>query len=55
MTSRCSDLGPPPMVIVEASEARREEPILDPAQSISDVPESNRKRCIMYGTYLING
>lgn len=55
MTSRCSGLGPPPMVIVEASEARREEAILEPTQSVSNIPESNRKRCIMYGTHLING
>ncbi len=48
MTSRCSGLGPPPMAIVEASEARREEAIADRVQSDSDVPESKRKRCIIY-------
>ncbi len=48
MTSRCSGLGPPPMAIEEASEARREEAIADSVQSDSDVPESNRKRCIIY-------
>ena len=32
MTSSCSGLEPPPMAIVEASEARREEAILDPIQ-----------------------
>ena len=55
MTSRCSGLVPPPMAIVEASEARREEAILDPTKSVSDILESNRKRSIMYGTHLING
>ena len=34
MTSRCSGLGPPPMAIVEASEARREEAITDPIQTV---------------------
>ena len=43
------------MAIVEASEARREEAITDPIQSNSDVTESNRKRCIIYGTHWING
>ena len=55
MTSRCSGLGPPPMAIVEASEARREEAVTDPIQSNSAVTESNRKRCITYGTHWIGG
>ena len=55
MTSRCSGLGPPPMAIVEASEARREEAMADPVQSDSDVQESYCKRCVIYGTYWING
>ena len=49
MTSRCSGLGPPPPIaIVEASEARREEAIADPVQAVNDVAESNPKRCIIY-------
>ena len=49
MTSRCSGLGPPPpMAIVEASEARREEAIADPVQLDNNVAESNPKRYIIY-------